>query len=406
MRIIPISSGKGGVGKSTFAINYALALSRHAKTILVDLDLGTSSVRNGIDTPVDKDLYHFFKKKTPLGECVTTLAPRLDPEGRYKNFGFIAAPRHLIEEITNFDKARKDLLIKAINGLNVPYVVLDLKAGLDSHVIDFLPYSNSGILVFTPHLPAATLAASDIVKAILFRKLRAIFAKGSPVYQELKGVTPKLVNGLIDQAEDVYDDSIQNLDSLVVELRARVGDHAAVARVASTLDFFRVHFVLNMFNGVKQSYETAIKPFVANLVENVSAHLSIQNLGWVVSDEAFTKAAVRRVPALLADEAATDDTALKLRQLAAQYGSTKSAPPKDMAAKFNGKPDPTRYLEAQFDTLKKMHADMKKASYKENFEYVAYRSLHLMSSRRVGDFGDDRIFKSSEFSRVLMSNEG
>ena len=35
-RIIPISSGKGGVGKTTFAINFALALSRHGRTILVD----------------------------------------------------------------------------------------------------------------------------------------------------------------------------------------------------------------------------------------------------------------------------------------------------------------------------------------------------------------------------------
>ena len=35
MRIIPISSGKGGVGKTTLALNYALSLSRHGRTILV-----------------------------------------------------------------------------------------------------------------------------------------------------------------------------------------------------------------------------------------------------------------------------------------------------------------------------------------------------------------------------------
>ena len=61
-RIIPISSGKGGVGKTTFAINFALALSRHGRTVLVDLDTGTSAIRNAIDVPIGKDLYHFFRK--------------------------------------------------------------------------------------------------------------------------------------------------------------------------------------------------------------------------------------------------------------------------------------------------------------------------------------------------------
>src|SRR5215210_3401861 len=134
-RIIPISSGKGGVGKTTFAINFSLALSKRGRTVLVDLDTGTSAIRNAIDVPIEKDLYHFFRRNEPLDHCVTRLDARMDNEGRYPNFGFIAGPLHLIDEITNFGAGHKARLIEAINGLDADYVILDMRAGLDSNVI-------------------------------------------------------------------------------------------------------------------------------------------------------------------------------------------------------------------------------------------------------------------------------
>jgi hypothetical protein len=48
-----------------------------------------------------------------------------------------------------------------------------------------------------------------------------------------------------------------------------------------------------------------------------------------------------------------------------------------------------------------MFGDMKGASYRENFRYLAYRSLHVMESRRASDFGDTRIFKQSEMQQAL-----
>jgi len=143
----------------------------------------------------------------------------------------VTGPRHMIEDITNLKRSCREQLIDAINGLEVPFVVLDLKAGLDDNVM-FLPYSNSGILVFTPHLPAATLAASDIVKANLFRKLRVIFAEGSAIYDDLKGIRSDFVNGLIDRVEDVYDGTVHNLDAFSSDLPHALGNHPVVKLVA------------------------------------------------------------------------------------------------------------------------------------------------------------------------------
>ncbi len=407
-RVIPISSGKGGVGKTTLALNYALALARHGRSVLVDLDTGTSSVRTCIDVPIPRDLYHFFRKGAALRDCITPLSPTLDPDGCYPNFGFVAGPKHLIEDISNFNRQRREQLIDAINSLDADFVVLDLKAGLDAAVLDFLPYTNSGILVFTPQTPAATLAASDIVKAMLFRKLRAIFAPGSAIFADMGGLTAEAVAAALERVEDVYDEGVHNLDAFTAELHRTLGDHPAVSRVTRVVDSFVVHYVLNMFNGVQESFDTAVKPFVENLAENVSGHLAVLNLGWIVAHEDFGRASQSRVPALLlrqerASAPRPDSVALELQRLAAEYLGSKPPSPRPVVERRRTPrpPSPARYLDAQLDTLRRMSDGMRGAGYRDNLDYIAYRTLHLMSSRPVADFGDARIFKESELQSML-----
>ncbi len=288
---------------------------------------------------------------------------------------------HLIEEITNFDAAHKRRLMEAINELKADYVILDMRAGLDANVIDFLPFSNSGILIFTPHLPSATLAASDIVKAILFRKLRLIFSRESPFFETVGGSVAdwRLINELIDRVEDVYDSSVQNLDPFATDLAENLGDHPITRTVQQTIDEFRVHYVLNLFNGVDDSFHTAVRPFIENLTRNVSARCGVTNLGWITRSEAVHRANCSMIPALLlpketkktvkADRVAQELEDLRLTAIGLE-------PPRKREAVRGGAQtnvESEDHLTRQLNVLKAMFEQKKDDDFFANFDYATQR---------------------------------
>lgn len=401
-RIIPIASGKGGVGKTTFAVNFALALSRFAPTVLVDLDTGTSSVRSSLRAPVERDLYHFHKKGVPLAECITRLDGSMDRAGAFRRFGFIAGPRHFLDELGNPGPAFRRRISEEVNALPADYVVLDLRAGLDPNVLEFLPFTNSGVLLLTPHLPQASLAASDIVKAVLFRTLRAVFAERSEVYR-LPGFADgkELIHELLDRAEDSYDDSVPNLDAAMRELGELFGDQPLLQALAAVVADFRVHYVLNMFDGVEESHQAAIVPFARNLGENVSAHLEVTQLGWVVADPRVHRANCQGLPILLDGEperprtGPVDPVLAELDSLRSSLLGVERRAPARRRAEAR---DPTEgagldaLLDEQLSSLKAMFADRKKDSVQQNFSYAVYRALNLMEPPRLPtEFGMSRL---------------
>jgi hypothetical protein len=276
---------------------------------------------------------------------------------------------------------------------------------LDTDVVDFMPYSNSGILIFTPRLPAAASAAAYLVKAQIFRKLQVIFAPHSPIIQDLKSRDIAEMLELLHQADDVYNDAVPNLDKVFDILHAKYGEHPVVTALRRTLGTFRIHYVLNHFTGVEESYKAAVEPFARNITEIISSRLSMRNLGWIQYDPAIHDANCSRVPILLGGAEAKNisdrryrDALQELENMAGQFLKAK---PLDLE---KTRPGLDRYLADQLSQLEATYGGMGKRNYLDNFHYLAAASIHLMKSERTYHFGDQRIFEPQELQQMIMQS--
>jgi MinD-like ATPase involved in chromosome partitioning or flagellar assembly len=250
---------------------------------------------------VEKDLFHFLKKGTSLEECRQALPAQMDPDRAFARFNFIASPASFVHDIVNFDTATKNKLVEGINTLRAEYVIIDLKAGLDAHVLDFLPISNSGIILFTPGMRAATLAAAEIAKAILFRMLNTMISAPLVLerYFAKEGQPAPLFRRLHDFLKHGTDPEGKNLDDFINEAAERFPQDNFIRVFRYYVENFKVYYVLNKFSTVAESVENTIKPLVENIFRTVSSRVSFRNLGWLVENEEIKRSSETGVPYLV-----------------------------------------------------------------------------------------------------------
>jgi flagellar biosynthesis protein FlhG len=183
MHIIPVASGKGGVGKSLVAANLAVAFAQAGKrVVLADLDLGASNLHLvlGYQSPL-KGIGTFLNNtKSEFSQVIV----RTDIKG----LRFIPGDQE-IPGAANLKSFQRNALVRRLQALSsdTDILVLDLGAGTHQSILDFFLLSGRGIVVSSPAV-TATLNAYMFLKNTVFRLMYTVFTKNSPAYAYLEKV--------------------------------------------------------------------------------------------------------------------------------------------------------------------------------------------------------------------------
>jgi flagellar biosynthesis protein FlhG len=156
-RVITVSSGKGGVGKTNIAINLAIAFSEAGKKVVVmDADLGLANVNVILGIIPKFNLYHVIKKQKSIRDIIVDTQYGIQ----------IIAGASGFSQLASLDEQDRNSFMAGLKSLGyADFIIVDTGAGVSQNVLSFLRGADEAIIVTTPE-PTAITDAYGIIKSI------------------------------------------------------------------------------------------------------------------------------------------------------------------------------------------------------------------------------------------------
>ena len=158
IKVIAVTGGKGGVGKTNITLNTAVAMAKRGQRVLVlDADLGLANVDVMLGLRVDKNLSHVLSGECTLDEVLVT-----GPHGIK-----IAPATSGSQSMTELTPTQHAGLIRAFSELKAPIDVLivDTAAGISDMVLSFSRAAQD-ILVVVCDEPTSLTDAYALIKIL------------------------------------------------------------------------------------------------------------------------------------------------------------------------------------------------------------------------------------------------
>lgn len=196
-RVVAVTSGKGGVGKTNVAMNLAIGLARSGRkrVVLVDADLGLANVDLMLDLQPRWNISHVLSGRKTLEETIVT-----GPEGVE-----IVPGASGLATLANLRDSERRLLVDGLSRLETraDYCIVDTGAGIGETVIAMASSADDCMVVTTPEPPAVADAYATI--KILSRQERrpqihllvnmvGSRHEASRVYERISSVAKRFLN--------------------------------------------------------------------------------------------------------------------------------------------------------------------------------------------------------------------
>ena len=185
-RTIAITSGKGGVGKSTLCVNLGISLSRMGfKVLLLDGDLGLANLNVLMGIIPDHSIYDVVRGKKRLRDIIISTNYGLD----------IIAGANGISQLADISQEEREIFLEQLEELEgYDFLFIDTGAGIGANVVSLALASDEILLVTTPE-PTAITDAYAMIKSIVVhdsKKCVRLLINRAPSALEAKRVAERL----------------------------------------------------------------------------------------------------------------------------------------------------------------------------------------------------------------------